>query len=127
MRTEEQKLIQDPILVILGGEEYKVKPLVIRDSREWRGKVGKLLATLPQYSKTTSDEPDKFESAITALLITMPDAVIDLFFDYAKELDREQIEAAANDAEIARAFQQVVEIAFPLAGSLVGTMQRLAR
>jgi len=56
------------------------------------------------------------------MLVEMPDKVIDLFFAYAKDLNREEIEAVATDSEMARAFEKVVEMAFPLARSLVGAM-----
>ena len=118
MRTEEQKISQDPIKVTLGGREYDVKLLVIRDSREWRKGVVTLLASLPQYAKADTNDPVAFESAMGALLNGMPDTVIDLFFNYAKELNREEIEAVATDSEISEAFKKVVDVAFPLVGSV---------
>ena len=121
MRTEEQKISQDPIQVILGGKEHDVKLLVIKDSREWRKGVVKLLASLPQYAKADTDDPVAFEEAMGALLNGMPDTVIDLFFEYAKDLKRSEIEAVATDLEIAEAFKKVVDVAFPLVGS-VGTL-----
>jgi len=127
MRTEEQKLVQAPIEVTFGGVQFPVKPLVIRDSRIWRGAVVKVLSALPRYAAVTSDKPVDFEAALNALLVAMPDTVVDLFFQYAKDLDRSAIEAVATDAEMARAFEQIVEIAFPLAKSLIKTMANLAR
>jgi len=118
-RTEEDKIVQAPLKVILGGREYEIRPLVIKDSREWRAKVVKLLAPLPQYTKATSDKPDQFMEALNAIMVTMPDQVCDLFFDYARELDREAIEAIATDAEVAKGFEQVIEVAFPLSQSMV--------
>jgi len=126
-RSEEAKILQAPITVTLGGKEHSVKPLVIRDSREWRKRVVKVLAELPQYAKVTSDNPEAFEEALSTLLVAMPEKVIDLFFGYARDLDRDAIEQVATDSELAKAFDQVVEIAFPLSRSLVGTMQRLAQ
>ncbi len=124
-RTEEQIIAQASIVVILGGKEYKIAPLVIRDSREWRAKVIKLIAPLPGYSKATTDDMEGFEQALTALLVTMPDQVIELFFDYAKELDPKEIEAVATDAEMADAFKEVIEVAFPLAQSAPEVVTRL--
>lgn len=122
-RSEEQKVTQAPVVVILGGKEYKITPLVIRDSRVWRSEVSKALGMLPQYAKvTTEDPPEMFGKAIDAMLVVMPDLTVDLFFSYAKELDRDEIEGIATDSEIAKAFEQLVEIAFPLAQSLTGTM-----
>lgn len=121
-RTEEQKALQAGIEVILGGDKYSIKPLVIRDSREWRQKVIALIAPLPEIVKVTTDKPKTFEKALTQMLVTMPNQVVDLFFDYAKSLDRDEIEGKATDAEITEAFGEVIKIAFPLAQSLPKAM-----
>lgn len=126
-RTEEDKIVQAGIKVILGGKEFSVKPLVIRDSREWRKGVVGLLSSLPEYTEVTTDTPDEFGKALNAVMVALPDKVTDLFFQYAKELNREEIEAVATDAELAKAFEQVVELAFPLAQSLTKTMEKLAQ
>ena len=126
-RTEEQKLIQANIVVILGGKEYPVKPLVIRESREWRKKVIGLIAPLPQLVKTTMDDTQDFENVFNQMMIVMPDQVLDFFFEYAKELDRGEIEDIATDAEMAKAFEEVVKVAFPLAQSLPKVLERLSQ
>jgi hypothetical protein len=117
-RTEEQKLIQSPVKVMLGGKEYEIKPLVIRDSRAWRVKVAELIGGLPQYTKADTDHPDEFNAAIEGMMSAMPDKVIDLVFEYARDLKREEIESVATDAEIFVAFTKILEVAFPLARSL---------
>jgi len=127
VRTEEDKLVQAGITVILGGVNYKVAPLVIKFSREWRKGVVELISALPKYAKVTTDTPDEFGEALNAIIVALPDKVVDLFFEYAKDLDREKIEAEATDAELAKAFEQVIEIAFPLAQSMTKTMAKLAQ
>jgi len=118
-RTEEDKILQTGITVILGGKEYEVRPLVIQYSVPWRKKFATLMATLPKYAKVRSDTPDEFGEAIKMLLVDAQDAVIDLVFDYARELDRNEIESVATEAEIAIAFNQIVVMAIsPLALSL---------
>jgi hypothetical protein len=119
MRTEEEKVVQAPIVIILGGQEYNVKPLVIRDSRIWRQKVADLLGNIPKHITPDSDKPDEFKVALQSLMSTVPDAIIDLLFDYAVDLDREEIEGIATDAEIGIAFTKILEVAFPLTQSLV--------
>ncbi|MFA5064954.1 MAG: hypothetical protein WC566_05770 [Dehalococcoidia bacterium] len=126
MRSEEDKLTQAPLLIILGGKEYEVKPLVIRDSRAWNAKFAKLIGGLPQYTKVTTDSPDQFKVAIEGMVSAVPDAIIDLVFEYARDLNREEIEAVATDAEILVAFTQIMEVAFPLARSLAGAMKELS-
>lgn len=125
MRTEEQKLMQEPLKIILGGVSHEVKVLTIRESRKWRQKLIILWGQIPNLIKITSDKPE-FVDALTFLLVSMPDAVIDLFFQYAADLNREVIESAATDAEMAKGFEQIVEVSFPLARSLLGSMGRLS-
>ena len=121
-RTEEDKLCRAPLTVVLGGETHEVRPLVIRESRAWRADVAKALGQLPKYANTSTDNPDDFAAAIDAMMVAMPDMVADLFFGYAKDLDREMIEGVATDAELATAFQEVAATAFPLIGGLVSLM-----
>jgi hypothetical protein len=127
MRSEEDKVCQSPLEVILGGETYEVKPLVIAEARKWRKEVAKLIGSLPRYANVTTDAPDAFADAIGGLLVAMPDAVGDLFFGYARDLDREAIEQVATEAELAKAFEQVMEIAFPLARALGTAMGKMAQ
>lgn len=128
-RTEEEKVSRAPIVVVFGGKEFNVAPLVIRDSREWRKKVANLIAPLPELVKTTmaDDDPEAFGKVLTEMLVNMPDQVITLFFEYAKDLNREEIEGIATDAEMATAFEEVVKVAFPLAESLPKVMGRLSQ
>ena len=128
-RSEEDILTRDPILVILGGKKFEIAPLVIRDSRVWRKRLISLIASLPALVNTTMDteNPKGFEDSLTQMMVTMPDQVLDLFFDYAKELDREEIEGTATDAEIAKAFEEVVQVVFPLAQSLPKVLGHLSQ
>jgi len=126
-RTEEDKVLKAPVTVTLGGKAYEIAPLVIAESRKWRARFIKILQEYPQYAQVTTDTPEKFNSALHNLLVAMPDEVIDLFFDYARNLDRQQIESEATDEEVAAAFEQVVKLAFPLVTSLAGAITKLSR
>jgi len=68
-RTEEEKITQSPISVMLGGKKYYIKPLVIRDSRVWRQEIANVLSSLPGYTKVTTDVLDLFEKALKAMLV----------------------------------------------------------
>ncbi len=125
-RTEEQKVARAPVIVVLGGKDHEIIPLVISESRAWRIAVVAALGELQGHTQTSSDDTGAFQSSLDALLVGMPDKVLDLFFQYAKGLDRPTIEATATDKEVAEAFEKVVALAFPLAQSLVGTMGRLS-
>ena len=124
-RTEEEKVARAPLLVKLGGKEYPITPLVIRDARIWRQKVVNVLTSLPDYINATTDSPDDFNAALKALLVTMQDTTLDLFFEYAKDLPRDEIEKTTTEEEIAEAFSRVIEIAFPLSRSLAEVKTRL--
>ena len=126
-RTEDEIVTQASIEVILGGKTFKIAPLVIRDSREWRKKVVALIMPLPALVKVTMDDEEDFGKVLNQILVTNPDQVIDLFFEYARDLDREEIEGIATDAEMAAAFQEVIKIAFPLAQSPMKVMERLSQ
>ncbi len=126
-RTEEEILLQTGTIVILGGTQYDIPPLVIREAREWRKKVINLITPVPAMSKVNTDNPEDFGAALEQMLVTQPDQVIELFFDYAK-LDREEIEGKATDAELAIAFQELIKVCFsPLAEAPLKVMGRLSQ
>ena len=123
-RTEDEKVAQAGIQVILGGEEYFIKPLVIRESRVWRAGVARILKKLPQHVEVTSEDPEGFSNALEALLVTNSDEILDKFFEYAKDLDREFIEGVATEIEVSAAWKALAVVAFPLAGPLEEIMKR---
>ncbi|KKM15257.1 hypothetical protein LCGC14_1697960, partial [marine sediment metagenome] len=43
VRSEEDKLAKATIPMVFGGKTYEVQPLVVRDSREWRKKLAKVI------------------------------------------------------------------------------------
>ncbi len=111
-RTEEEVVYQDPIVVILGGKKVNVKPLVARDSRPWRKKVIALISDLPKYTEADTSKPEEFREALQVLMVASPDQVLDLFFEYAKDLDQKEIEAIATEPEINAAFQVVMDYTY---------------
>ncbi len=109
-RTEEDKLTQAGITVILGGKEYKIAPLVIKYSGEWRKKALPLIGHLLQYSRLVenkSSNSKEVEQAFTELFTTRTDEILDCFFQYGRELRRDEIESTATDGEIILAFMEV--------------------
>jgi len=125
-RSEDQIVTQAPILVSFGGKEYEIKPLVIKESREWRKKFAEVLGTLPLFVKPTAT-PKQFNEVINGMFLDVPDSIIDLIFEYAKDLPREEIEAVATDVEMSKAFESILEVAFPLARSMVGATTTLSQ
>jgi len=126
-RTEDEIVSQAGIKVILGGQEYIIKPLVIRESREWRRKYAEITTPIFNMVNKTAESVEEFGNIYRDFLTAKPDEAIDLFFDYARDLPRGKIEASATDAELAKAFEAVVELALPLASSLPKSMGRLSR
>ena len=126
-RSEEEKVLRSSVVVTLGGVEHEIRPLVIAEAREWRKKFARLIGQLPAYANTSTDDAEGYEAAVSALYVQVPDEMSDLFFAYAKDLDREEIEATATEAELADALEAVMGVAFPLVGSLTGALGKLAR
>ena len=126
-RTEEDKVTKAPIRVILGGKEYEIKPLVIKEARTWRKQLASLLMQLPAHVNATTDNPEGFAQAMNAMLVDMPDQMADLFFFYAKDLLREVIETSATEAELSAAIEAVMEVAFPLVQSLTTSLKRMSQ
>lgn len=127
-RTEEEKVARAPIEVILGGNKYNIAPLVMEDSLPWKKRVAQSFTGLPKLLGITMDKPDQFQEGLMYLMVEGPEQVIDLFFDYARELDKTEIGHIATEAEIAVAFGKVVEYAFgPLAESQLNLLKRLSQ
>jgi len=125
-RTEEQIVTQASILVSFGGKEYELKPLVIRESREWRRQFAAILGELPLFV-SVADTTEHFQQVINGMFMDVPDKVIDLIFAYAKDLPRDEIEAVATDVEMSVAFERILEVAFPLSRSMMGATAKLSQ
>ena len=126
-RTEEDKVTIAPIEVMLGGQKYRIEQLRIKDSRGWRKSVVKLMTDLPGYVNKAMAKDADFFDALNGLIVTMPDAVIDLFFSYARDLDRDEIEEIASESELSLAWDEVIKVAFPLLKSIPQAMGRLSQ
>ena len=125
-RSEDQVVTQAPIMISFGGKEYELKPLVIKESRQWRQEFAKVLNSLPLFVNAI-DTTEHFQQVINGMFLDVPDKIIDLIFAYAKDLPREEIEAVATDVEMSKAFESIIEVAFPLARSMVGMPEMLSR
>ncbi len=105
-RTEEEKLTQAPLKVTLGGVEYKIAPLVIKYSGEWRKNALPLISFLIGYSQRSEQD---MLAGVEELFGEKQDAVIESFFEYARfsAEQREKVETSATDVEILTAFMEV--------------------
>lgn len=125
-RTEEQKIIQEPGMVILGGDKYEIKPLVIKEAAPWRRKFVELFANISALASITSDNPEGFISAMKEVLLEKPDKLADLFFEYTK-LDRTEIESKATTVEMVKAFEEVFALEAPFFGSAIQAIVNMGK
>ncbi len=124
-RSEEQKVTQAPIKVILGGKEHGIELLHIREAQEWRVKVSAAISRLPDYAHANTEDPEVFKATINGMFVATPGAVIDLFFSYAKDLDKDWVLDNATEPELDEAFGKVLEVGFPLSMSLANAMGKV--
>ena len=131
-RTENQVVGQESISVVLGGKTHEIRPLVIRYSAEWRRKSVPLMSSLLGYSKLASsgvsDQLEGFEAAVLELFTTKTDEMLDSFFEYARDLDRKEIEEIATDGEVIVAFMEVFNaFVAPLSDKALPALTKMSR
>ena len=120
-RTEEEILTQTGgIKVLLGGKAYTLPPPVIRKAKLFRQHLQELSIESNSLGQKVSDNPEEAEKEVMGFLMSMPERILDLFFEYAGDnLNREEIESTATEFEIAKAFVEVLKTASPLAAGLL--------
>lgn len=113
------------VQVTLGGKEYNIRALKMRQSKEWRDKVkepfGSLVDALqaaPNIELTSMADLSTLVDVVKDLVLGSFDLVLDLLFQYSPELaaDRERIETEGYDEEAVEAFVEVLKLAFPFGG-----------
>jgi hypothetical protein len=126
-RTEEQKVAQVPVTVVFGGKQYELKPLVWKKSTPWRRKFIEAINETSGLSKILSDNPEEFSHAMLKVLLDKPEQMAELFFDYAENLNREEIENSATSKEILAALEEVVAFEAPFFGASLRVMTIMKR
>lgn len=110
MRTEEDKVLQTSVKVILGGKEFLIKPLPIKYALPWCKSVVKTtISGLMAKVNITTETPERFDEAMNDILIGRPEKLVDLFFEYARDLNKDEILETASLNEIINAFETVRE------------------
>lgn len=125
-RSDEEVIARAPVTVDLGGKAYEIRPLPIGKAGMWRKKalalvdeittdVGAILPSGFKIENILSMEmnPEGIPRLLQSILFVIPDKLYDLFFSYAEQLPREEIEAVATDEEMLPALMEVARIAFP--------------
>lgn len=113
-RTETDKILQSPVTVKIGGQDYEIKPLPIKYAVPWVKKVINLLIEASVLSMVTIDTPDLWKDAYITLMARNPAQIVDLFWEYARDLDKNTLEEVATSAEIMAAFEEVMTLEIPL-------------
>lgn len=108
-RTENQVLLMQPFEVILAGKTHEIKLLPIRRAIAWRKKVVPLISGFLTLEGISTDTPEEFMAGMMGYLSDKPEEILDLFFEYACDLDRDEIEATATEWEVAAVFSQIAE------------------
>lgn len=124
-RTEEQKVAQAPVMVTFGGQQYELKPLVLKKAQPWRRKFIEAINETSGLSKILSDNPEDFEKAMLKVLLDKPEQMVELFFDYADNLNREEIENSASSKEILVALEEVVAFESPFFGAALRVVKAM--
>lgn len=127
MRSETQKLSMEPISVTFGTEKYELKLLRTLKQREWRKKlVAQLGAILGNFSlDANSANVNVFQGGLVSALVSSPEKIADLLFDYAPDLPKEKILDESTEEQIVAAFSEVMEVAFPFLAVLKMTTEIL--
>lgn len=119
------------ITVLLGGQEYEVKTLSIKKSREWRKKLAgpfeELLAVIKNANSielTSVQDLAGIAVLIQERIIQAPDLCLELLCAYSPEIkaDLKRIEDQATDEEVMVGLTQVLKLAYPF-----GAVPRLLR
>lgn len=110
------------VTVELGGQEYEIQALPIRQSQAWRGRLegpfSELSAALEgagSIELSSGADIARLVRTLSGTLIGSMDMLLDLLFDYSPKLaaDRERIETEAYDDEALQAFAEVLKLAYP--------------
>lgn len=108
MRSEEDKVLQVPVKVTLGGRMYEIRPLPIKYALPWcKDVIRTVVSGIMSRANVTTDTPEKFDEAMTDILVNRPEELINLFFQYARELNKDEIMEVASLNEIIDAFEAV--------------------
>jgi len=113
-RTAEDKVLQEPIRVTLGGAEYTIPLLPYIEAKEFRKQYLKLLKHMAPLSDKDKENPADVLEMLSLMGEQMPDECVDLFFVYAKSLPRQHIEETATEPELQVAVGEVFRVANPL-------------
>lgn len=112
-------------LVTLGGQQYTIKPLPLRASREWRQRLAgpftdlsNILTSADQIQLNSPSDVGRLIEIIKSRVLDSPDLAFGLLCDYSPAIaaDRDRIEETATDPEVFEALIEVLRIVYPFGG-----------
>lgn len=104
--------------VALGGREYTLRPLGLREAVAWRTALETALG--PVFGASGAPQIGQIGEAVRAVAASVtPNAMVEFVLGWADDLDedRERILDTSNDAEIAEAFSACLDLAYPFRSS----------
>ncbi len=128
-RTEDQIIAKDPLKLRFGTRDHDVPILGFRKAKEWRANAVDRVREIVNVHRTECDNNDVFTHGLAFFFLQFPDKMLDLICLYGPALDRNVIEDEGTDEQVARAFGQVVAIAFPFTKELgmISTVMGIAQ
>lgn len=115
-RTSIDRITRQPLIIVLGGQEYAFQPKSIRGAEEWRKK---LLASFPGVMEALGqgfDDMGKLVGQIAPDMLVASDKILKLMIEWEPDLDWETIQTDASEEELMEGFWEVLLLAFPLFG-----------
>lgn len=125
MRTDEQKLKHAPLTLQFGDKEYAVKILTMGKAAEWREKFTAEMEVINESftSPVAGATAKAVANGFTAAMLRFPEKITEMVFLYAPYLDSKSILDECTDEQMATAFSNIWEVAYPFLAHLGNVMQ----
>lgn len=121
-RTEEQKVLKAPIVMLFGEKKYEVKPLTLTPARLWREKLNEAMAPIADSFQQSSGLVSR---GLAQALLQFPEKMLELICAYSPELDRKTIEENATEEQLVTAWSDLMVVAYPFLAPLVMVMRNI--
>jgi hypothetical protein len=114
-RTDSDKLSREPVMVKLGNTEYPIHPKPIIESRKWKKLAKKEIDKIDPVFNVQMEDYQKSLPLLKELIFENLDNLVDLVFEWEKELPKKEIMNTATEEEMIDALIIILRMAFPFA------------